>query len=335
MASTEKELSFDGSIKCIRGGFNGMVRILADYCYLIKTDGLKKQLLIRDDFSFKLDDIDPFQMQSFVESICLSYLGDPNMELSLFRGKIDMFAKGTPMEKCLRFIDESDLEDHDKKDIKSILLKDSFEDSAISKFLDIYDDFLGDVMFHVRYYMADFSIEKEYRQKKLIKLLEKLETAIVENKELDKNAPRHLTEYIGIMNPKFLELKKALTEEFKEYLPSAEQYVDLGYSKQTLLSELIDGQNNLDAFYKYERKLIERGFLNKESNQWLKSPKLLIRLYCYCENKQMFKHKHYGKSSGVKKLREIYNFKDGASLDYPNKRKKEKGLLVDYFFLDN
>ncbi|NVN17482.1 hypothetical protein GUA46_03935 [Muricauda sp. HICW] len=330
----EKEKRFNDSIKHINGGFHGIVKTLVGYNLLSNVKKVEEQLLKGDEFTFNIDDLRfPGGLQQFIESLVINILEPHYSNFDPFNGSISIFGGGTPLEKSLEFVENLQLEDDEKEKIKKVLLKNKYKDSAFYQLVDIYDDYIGHVMFNVNNYLTDFSIEIDYRKKKFRQLLERLETAIENNKDLDKNAPKHLTSYVALVNPKFIELKRVLLKEFKEYIPK-EEPINLGQSKQILLADLIDGDQNLDLYYRFEKKLVVRFFINKETDQWLETPKLFVRFYCFCESKGMFKQRHKEKRSGINILRKIYSFDGGRSLDYPNKRKLEKNLAADYFFLD-
>ena len=89
--------------------------------------------------------------------------------------------------------------------------------------------------------------------------------------------------------------------------------------RRDIIKKLCD-PSKMDVFSDYEQKLATRGFISNDFNSWSKEPIDFITFYRFCEENNIFSERHRTKSSGVKLLRELYDYYEGTSLDVPNKR---------------
>ncbi|CAA0248200.1 hypothetical protein JIP1097_80078 [Tenacibaculum maritimum] len=107
-------------------------------------------------------------------------------------------------------------------------------------------------------------------------------------------------------------------------------------NRDDILEFLIGDTKTIKKFEEYEKKLITRGFLNNSRSSWQKSSSDLLRFYNYCHKKPVFKNYLEKETTGIKKLRTLYNFHEKTSRDsYKKRQRVETKELKDQFnFLD-
>ncbi|MHA3786853.1 hypothetical protein ACX0HA_01485 [Flavobacterium hauense] len=241
---------------------------------------------------------------------------------------------------CVNFIEQADIEDEEK--IKMI---NSIESFAI----DLYaTELLRDVFEYnleaetaLFTYVPDITVALELRLEMLNKHINLTNKAIIKNKEILRNSRKpHIKLCATILN-QFLEayLKRIyidLEYYIKQLQTSFNDILDTKTAKVEMLNSLFENQQKLDIYLSYEKILMQKGYIDPENNSWLQSPILFIKFYQYCEIKGLFKMIFKGKTKGISRLRELYSFQEGKSLDKPSKRHSipVKTITTDYFFLN-
>ena len=328
--------------KNIRGGVLGISEILADYNLLQDSKLVQHQITKEDIFTYTIKDIAYFEVHQLINSLIVQ-ITETSIDKIKFTSYIDsgLFANKSRIEESVSYVNNSNLENYEKEKISDVIIKNSYSNSALSQLENIYDESLGYETYQLSNVISDFSLEIEFRKKVLRTTLDKLDKAILESVSVVESSKKaHLISCASIQKASFEKMKESLEKSFFEYLPPIESSSQqstansFSVSKQDSLEKLVDGTENLEKYYLFEKLLYQRGYINKDLDYWQESSVKLIRFYCFCEKKKMFKVQHTNKRTGIKILREIYNFQDGNAIDYPNKRKKEMpNASAEFFFL--
>ncbi|MBF8151304.1 hypothetical protein ITJ86_15460 [Winogradskyella sp. F6397] len=92
-------------------------------------------------------------------------------------------------------------------------------------------------------------------------------------------------------------------------------------------------KKSVETFYQFEEKLIVKGFLDEERNNWKGSTASLYRFVHYCSINKLFKERYFGDYfiDVFKAFRGIYNKHDAKDYDKINKRDKIVAANSDEF----
>lgn len=243
---------------------------------------------------------------------------------------------------CTNFIMQSPIPEDEKDEmIREI---NSFEIKVYATEL-LREIFMEDIIPQMRGlipYMEDITIDLETRLSVLNEHINLINKAIIKNDEILRNRIKpHLKECAAIINTFLKDLLKKINDKLAYYINQSQttfnNILDTKAAKLDLLSYLLENQQKLNKYLSYENALIQREYISQEGNSWLKTPKLFVAFYQYCEMNNLFKANLKGNSRGIKKLREIYSFQDGITIDKPAKRNliTREYIISEYFFLNN
>ena len=328
----------------IIGGLSEIAKFISEDLKCKDTSKVKKMLLKSDNIELKgLEDFDVFDLGEIIrymahgvfENIYSSDYIEENL-----KGSTDLFAGGnTNLEKCQTFLKNSTLEEEDKEELMALLpdfeVNFSLYETIHKHYIEDYPEY-----FQIISYVLDINLELEKRLTTLDGTLRSLHKAIDKNLELLKpNAPPHLSICAKILNDSHENCLKAINSSLFEYVNKLGNPL-YGFQKRTnsrkdLLAKLCD-PSNIDLFLKYEKELANKGIISKNLDYWNDTPKKFLGFYIFCQNKFIFFERHRPKSSGVKILRELYDYEDGSSMDVPNKRNSRVSdafVKSEYYYL--
>jgi len=321
------------------GGIVGISRLISFYNFYPSENLILNQISETDEFTYTLDDVQPHMVQRSIDSVIVEK--SINIEEISFPYQIPLFSDKPRLVEALIYVNSSSISDNEKLDLFVLFGKDfQFKRSCIDEIGYVFDEQLCSVIHELDRYLNNLSIEIELRKKELRLALEMLDVAIKNNEEvIQLSDKKHLVSCASLMNKTFIWHRDVLTHDFKEYLPSMNSLVfdskEISrISKKEALIKLLDGLENIQKFQSCEEALVSRGYLNSTRDKWQRGSQDLIRFYCQCEKKGLFKYQYKDKTKGVKLLREMYNYNEGTSIDMPNKRKKQSLYAPkDYYFL--
>ncbi len=330
--------------KHIAGGLDGIVSIVCDYIKCGDKPFIKKQILKSDEIAIKgLENFSVMELADVIRYMAMGILNDgcdSDYITNNLVGDIQLFGGGeTNLEKSQTFITNSNLEDEEKETMLDYLIESNFTFSLHEIFVDIFIENYPEY-FKIISFVKNFSLEKEYRLSELKIILDELNKAIDKNEELLKpKIPNHIRKCAKFANNSY---RTCLTEINK----NLSQYVNLlgnklygidvkpNHRRDTII-KLCD-PSKINIFSDYEQRLATKDFISNDFTSWNKEPIDFITFYRFCEENDVFSERHKTKSSGVKLLRELYNYNYGTSLDAPNKRKskvKTSDIKTKYYFL--
>lgn len=335
------------SEKFLVGGISGIIDIIANYCGLNDTG----KLTLRKQFSkkncFKIKNFNCFSLEQ-CEGIMIS------IAMELFSFSKEEEAKKRFVSSSLPF-GVSHFDDDNNVAIRKMLEFSNFDKCDKDQMLTelnqfeleidfeeivnaIYDQEMLFKLLAIVDFVKNPSIERENRLTILSNFLKKLNKSILENDEIVKRKGYSYKKECALkINTILKKVSEKIYTELNEYIKvlknDYQNILDDKNSREFILGALIENSKKLDLFLKCEVVLMERGYISTDYSKWIKSPVEFIKFYKFCEDKNVFKSHYVKKSKGVTLLRELYNFRDGKSIDKPTKRNKYNLWKVDYFFL--
>lgn len=337
-----KEENWKRVLRLVQGGVEGVTKLVCGRYKLVNRSKIKKQILKDDILTFNLNDIDVPSISDVIQSIAYERFEYYNRE-GLFHGFVDIFDNRDLKVKCYEFVDNSELLDYEKDELKEIINDFEYEISFKETVREVFEPLLYEYYSHVIDFIMDYTIERENRLQKLRELLNSVERCIMENEEiLNSKAKPHLKEVLRLCNDNYIDFYNRIKVDLQDYIScinnsvNGEDGSEINYkeSREYILNKLIDGTENRKLFFKYEVLMKEKGYLSNELNKWLLNPVNFTRFYVFCENNDIFYYKFQTTRKGIRLLRDLYGFYEGETMDYPNKRKKElDSSKEEYYFL--
>jgi len=329
--------------KYLIGGIDSIVSFIAKELQYSDSNSIKKQFLKGDLIRLKkFNNVDSSAVPHILSSIASS--------LEIANSEYWTTFEHTPFTPyynldlkvcCINFIRQSTISEDEKNEMIQAI--NSFEIEVYTSELlrEIFVEETIPEMHGLIPYVEDITIELELRLSVLNQHINLINKAIIKNDEILRNRIKpHFKECATIINMFLKDLLKKINDKLAHYIGLSQtvfnNVLDTKAAKLDLLSYLLENQQKLDKYISYENALIQRGYISQEGNLWLKTPKLFVAFYLYCEMNNLFKTNLKGNSKGIKKLREIYSFQDGKTIDKPAKRKliTRNYITGEYFFLN-
>ena len=321
----------------IKGGIDGFSSILAEYFLIMNRTKLKKQILKSNEINLPLKDLDQMQVGEVIKYVAGQQFDYNNVDI-LFTGMVDIFEKGELSDKCRIYINNSDLSEWEKES-----LKDTFKDFTLvfeveSSMRDVFSGYESSILPRIQDYLQDLSIELPHRLKNLRLLLDTLHIAIEKNEEVKDLAEKdHLVETASYLNEIYEQILNFIRRDYQDYINLLNHSNELSFeysSRRKILEKLIEG-SQVEKFLEWEKILKSKKHLNSTFDKWLTEPVHFVRFYAYAEHHNIFQDRHRKRSTGIKLLRELYNFQEeGDTMDFPTKRRSElQNAKGEFFYL--
>lgn len=332
------------SRKQIAGGIDGIVSIVCESIKCIDRPMIKKQILKSDDIVIDgLENFDVMNLATIIRYIANGVFdyGDSDYIDETLKGEIYLFGGGdTHQEKSQIFINSSSLQSDEKKilieKIKESVFRFSLCEIFNSIFVESYPDFFDIIQF-----VSDSKLEKEYRLSELSKTLDELHRSIDKNSEIIKSKfPKHIEICAKIANKSYNKCLQEIEKNLSAYtnlLGNKLYGIEVTHNhREDIIKNLCD-PSKIDTFLEYEQKIALRGYISENFSSWNKKPIDLVKFYRFCEGRKVIHYRHKTKKSGIKLLRELYNYYEGLSIDEPNKqeaRTKMPDINATFYFLE-
>lgn len=326
--------------KYLTGGIEGISIFISDFLSFHNYQSVKRQFIKKDLIILKkFNDFDSKKLPDILTGIANSLeIKDTDSWSAFHLLPFSTYYDSDYKIASIKFIEQSSLDDYEKDVMISAIKSFQMEINACDLLRDIYEEYPIEEFDNVISYVLNEEIDLEHRLTILSRFISLLNRAIIKNYELlNSRAKPHLKICASIINSKLNEVLANINTNLEFYVlhlnGTYSELLDKKPSKAEILNDLFENDAKLNTYLVYEKKLMERHYINRDNNSWLQTPILFVKFYQFCENKQLFRTAYSNKTKGVKKLRDLYNFREGSSLDKPSKRAKLHRVEGEYFFL--
>jgi hypothetical protein len=330
----------------IIGGVDEISKFISQK-YRCNKDLVKKLFVKNDKISLKdLNNFEMDELANIVRNIAYGlFYGNNEYVGNSLKGDILLFdfpdVKNRDYKNlCIEFVKKSKLEHDDKIQVINALENFEIEFYATEFLREYYDEESIFELNKIIPFVKNITIEYEHRLQNLNTYIILLNKAIIKNDDIIKRKSReYLKDCAEIVNKSLRLSLRKIENDLHEYILNLknpfQDLLEYKESRAEILNQLFENNQKLNVFLGYEKKLIERKMLSKNSQQWLSSSLLLVKFYSFCEYNDLLKERFAKKSSGVKLFRKLYNFEVGTTIDKPSKRNKysKPFLNADFYYL--